>query len=268
MKFEEQLRLKLVDFYNTPVSFWEEVLGNGLHFHLGHFPRTNISLENAMQNAIKNLINLLPLRAYKKILDVGCGWGGPAFEIVEIWDAEVLGLTISEAQTHFINEKSRTLNFPVKALTIDVELFDFQNIGTFDVLWLYESLEHISDRRSLLINLHNAAHTHTKLAIAMNCRSPHINRELLYNEFMGIQKLDSASELVSLLEETGWRVLDVKDRTDLTLPVWQFWINNLKRLKESEYREIAEKLIVALQNTEELCKKKLLQSIQIVSTTV
>jgi cyclopropane fatty-acyl-phospholipid synthase-like methyltransferase len=263
MKLEEQLRLNLVDFYNIPVPFWQKVLGSELHFHLGHFPSDDIALEQSMRLAIKHLIMQMPPKNVRRVLDVGCGWGGTAFQLVEVWNAEVLGITISKEQANFINEQAYIRKSPVRALEIDAEMYDFRGIGTFDVLWLYECLEHIADRRSLLLKLHNAASETTNLAITMHCRSPHIEKELLYNEFMGIQFLDSVPDLIKLLEETGWEIVALFDRTPLTKPVWKHWAEKLQQIIEPEFGLYANKLGVALANTEELYNRGFLQSVQI-----
>lgn len=188
--------------------------------------------------------------------------------MAKIWDAEVLGLTVSKEQARFVNEQARMRKLPVKAMVIDAETYDFRGIGKFDVLWLYESLEHIADRRSLFTNIQAAARDDASLAITMHCRSPQISRDSLYNEFMGIQTLDSAQELIAILEDAAWEVLATRDCTDLTWPVWKFWAQNLEQITEPEFCEQAEKLTIALAQTEQLYKKGLLQSTQIVAKIV
>ncbi|OGP53886.1 MAG: hypothetical protein A2253_08505 [Deltaproteobacteria bacterium RIFOXYA2_FULL_55_11] len=218
-----------------------------------------------MRIAVRELGTQIPRRLVKRVLDVGCGWGGPAFELARIWKTEVLGLTSSNEQTHFINGQASLRKLPVRAMTVDVERYGFDEIGTFDVLWLYEVLEHIADRRSLFVKLCSASRVDTNLAIAMSCRSPYVSREQLYNEFLGIQPLETLPELVKMLGETGWKVLTMVDCTALTLPVWRLWLANLNKIADKKYREQTNKLTVALSNTKELYRIGKLQSVQIVA---
>ncbi|HBA39869.1 MAG TPA: hypothetical protein DCZ05_09045 [Deltaproteobacteria bacterium] len=265
LNLNKKVRANSFNLYEIPVPFWQKVLGNDLHFHLGYFPKPGTSLEDSMRIAVRELGTQIPRRLVKRVLDVGCGWGGPAFELARIWKTEVLGLTSSNEQTHFINGQASLRKLPVRAMTVDVERYGFDEIGTFDVLWLYEVLEHIADRRSLFVKLCSASRVDTNLAIAMSCRSPYVSREQLYNEFLGIQPLETLPELVKMLGETGWKVLTMVDCTALTLPVWRLWLANLNKIADKKYREQTNKLTVALSNTKELYRIGKLQSVQIVA---
>lgn len=265
MDLSVKIQKGMIELYEMPIPFWQDVLGEGLHFHLGHFPAPATSLEEAMRIAVRRLISAIPARPVERILDVGCGWGGPAFELARNWDTEVLGLTISKRQTRFMNEQADVRRAPVQAITVNVEDYDFDGIGSFDILWLYDVLEHIADRRLLFLKLHRAARKGAILAISMHCRTPHSSRELLYSDALGIQLLETSAELERMLQETGWKVLSSNDYTALTRPVWKRWADNLKPLTEGQYREEARKLGVALANTEGLYRAGMLESIQIVA---
>lgn len=254
----------MVKLYEMPIAFWQGILGKGLHFHLGHFHTTETSLDDAMVVAVRNLAAQISPKAARRVLDIGCGWGGPAFELANIWDGEVFGLTVSKRQTEFINTLARVRNVPVRAMTVDAERFAFDRIGTFDVFWLYEALEHIVNRRSLFTNLHRASLGNAHLAITTTCRAEQVLRRSVYSEFLGVQLLETVSELIDILEEDGWSVSATTDCTALTLPVWDLWIMNLRRTRVLKYRDQSEKLEAEFSALDELYRTGILQSVQIV----
>jgi 2-polyprenyl-3-methyl-5-hydroxy-6-metoxy-1,4-benzoquinol methylase len=265
MNLKKKLRENMVSLYERPISFWKKVLDHNLHFHLGHFRKHDISLEHSMLNAINDLVMLIPPKTIKRVLDVGCGWGGAAFELANRWNSEVIGLTISKRQTHYINKLAKVGHLPVQAKTVDIENYKFDTVGVFDVIWLYESLEHIVDRTSLLLNLQSASCINTHLAIAMSCRSSDVNREETCSDMLGVQPLESLSELMDMLSESGWHVIAMEDHTELTLNVWELWVNNLKRINQQGYIELAEKLIAEFNELEYLYRIGVLRSVQIVA---
>lgn len=265
MELDKEIKRNIINLYEIPISFWQRILGKELHFHLGHFHKPNTSLEDSMRIAIRTLAMQIPRKPIPRILDVGCGWGGSAFELSRMWNAEVLGLTISRQQADFINKQFEIYKLPVQAKTVDVEHYRFDDIGTFDVLWLYEVLEHISDRRALFSNLHHASCVNVSLAIAMSCRDPKADREKLVNKFLGIQRLDTVPELLKILEETGWKVVRISDCTPLTLPVWELWAENIRCITEQEYSEQANKFAVEYAHARKLYQEGALHSVQLVA---
>jgi len=79
-------------------------------YSCAYFTKDNESLEDAQQNKINHIIKKLNLKPGHKILDVGCGWGGMAFEIARQSQCEVTGISLSENQIKYCKEKAKELN--------------------------------------------------------------------------------------------------------------------------------------------------------------
>jgi len=257
--FRNRLKENTVALYELPIDFWQRVLDPGMHFHLGHFPNLHTSFEESMRLAVERLASRIPGGTATTILDVGCGWGGPAFELSRLWHAEVLGLTISHRQAAFVNSRAGEEGAPVRSEVRDVDGFDFSGIGAFDVLWLYDSFDHMINRQQLFCSLHNATRHGSCLAMATHCLAPGVSRQL-YSEFMGIQPIQTVAELTAMLEDAGWQISQIEDCTQLTLPVWRYWIRNLGAL--SQYPQ-AKRLATALARTEESYRAGMLRCIQL-----
>ena len=68
----------VADFYAGETAGWKEVLGPGMHYHFGSVdPASPIDdAEAHFRFAVRQLYPWVPVRS--RVLDVGCGWGGPA----------------------------------------------------------------------------------------------------------------------------------------------------------------------------------------------
>ena len=66
-------------------------------------------MEDAQQNKIDHIVKKLDIRKGQKILEVGCGWGGMAFEIAKQKDCEVTGISLSKNQIDYCKNKAKEL---------------------------------------------------------------------------------------------------------------------------------------------------------------
>jgi cyclopropane-fatty-acyl-phospholipid synthase len=59
------------------------------------------NLDEAQEAKLDLTCRKLGLQSGDRVLDIGCGWGGTAKFIAERYDAEVVGITVSEKQARF-----------------------------------------------------------------------------------------------------------------------------------------------------------------------
>ena len=98
------------------------------------------TLEEAQQNKLDHIIKKLDLKNGMKVLDVGCGWGGLAFEIARKSGCEVLGISLSKNQIKYATEKARELNLDNQ---VKFEYLDYRKVtGKFDRVTSVGALEH------------------------------------------------------------------------------------------------------------------------------
>ena len=85
---------------------------------------------------------------------MGSGWCGPADLLASERDADVVALTVSEAQSFYCRSRGhRTVHANAETLN----LADTFGYDSFDVSFLLESLEHISNKRDLLSRLRDVS---------------------------------------------------------------------------------------------------------------
>ena len=70
-----------VEYYDsmTPEE-WKPILGSSLNFHFGFYHHA-MSFEEGLESATHNL--LPHLTSGGRVLDLGCGWGGPATQLLK-----------------------------------------------------------------------------------------------------------------------------------------------------------------------------------------
>ena len=120
-------------FYSADVEKMAAFLGPEMHFHrglessevdelLGRSTGSPVALDEqvaprSLADAVRVLYPHIPLGA--SVLDVGCGWCGPAKLLAEERAASVRGVTIARAQAEFCRTRR-----DVKTLHADVEEAD------------------------------------------------------------------------------------------------------------------------------------------------
>jgi cyclopropane-fatty-acyl-phospholipid synthase len=99
------------------------------------------TLEEAQQNKIDHIVKKLDIKEGQKILEVGCGWGGMAFEIAKQKKCEVTGISLSKNQIEYCKRKAKELNLDNQ---VKFELIDYREVkGKYDRIF---SVGHVRTR--------------------------------------------------------------------------------------------------------------------------
>tara|TARA_B100001057_G_C22810350_1_gene935164 strand:- start:19 stop:1224 length:1206 start_codon:yes stop_codon:yes gene_type:complete len=102
------------------------------------------TLEEAQQNKINHIIKKLNIKCGQKILEVGCGWGGMAFEIARQKGCEVKGISLSKNQINYCKKKAKELNLDNQ---VSFELADYREVeGEYDRIYSVGMFEHVGKK--------------------------------------------------------------------------------------------------------------------------
>ena len=113
-------------------------------YSCAYFSKEDESLEDAQQNKINHIIKKLNLKPGKKVLDIGCGWGGMAFEIARQTQCEVKGISLSENQIKYCKNKAKELKMDNQ---VHFELCDYREIkDKFDRVVSVGAFEHFGKK--------------------------------------------------------------------------------------------------------------------------
>jgi hypothetical protein len=201
-------------FYSeNPVSSWKVVLGEDMHYHYG------AGGPEPFKQTVYNLLEFLPPNS--KILDCGCGWGGPGRLMLEEGH-RVTGVTNSKTQADYITE------FPV----VYADLHEFQPEEDYDAAIFLESCFHLTDARKVFDNLV----PRVKHILIADVVSP---GKTLFNSAFGIT-LRPKEFLFGDLHKVGYVVQKSYERLDFYHPTLKYWRNNIAKLPPEEvYGHIA-----------------------------
>ena len=83
--------------------------------------------------------------AGRKLIDIGCGWGGMSLYMAEHFDVEVTGVTLSVEQHRLAQERAEKLGLSHR---VRFELRDYRDVtGTFDRIVSIGMFEHVGRAR-------------------------------------------------------------------------------------------------------------------------
>ena len=102
------------------------------------------TLEDAQKNKINHIVKKLDIKKGQKILEIGCGWGGMAFEIAKQKSCEVKGISLSKNQINYCKNKAKELGLDNQ---VSFELADYREInGQYDRIYSVGMFEHVGKK--------------------------------------------------------------------------------------------------------------------------
>ncbi len=143
--------------YEQPVEFFTTVTGGKWNVYSCNWWDAGVTDETTSQEAKLDLFaQLMELKPGQRILDVGCGWGGPLTYLCKRYGVQGVGLTMSPKQKAFADER-------VKENEVDVQIVeshwrDFNDVEGFDAVYTDEVIVHFHDLDEYFAKVHGLLH--------------------------------------------------------------------------------------------------------------
>jgi cyclopropane-fatty-acyl-phospholipid synthase len=139
---EDQARTNV--HYEQPVEFFYAITGGEWNVYSANLWDGAVSDETASQEAKLDLVaGLAGLRPGQRILDVGCGWGGPLTYLCKRYGVRGVGLTLSPTQQQAANE--RIARHGVDAKVVVRHWREYTDGEPFDAVFTDEVIVHFND---------------------------------------------------------------------------------------------------------------------------
>ena len=130
--------------YDISEKFYDLFLDEKRQYSCAYFKSEDNTLEEAQNNKIDHIIKKLNIKSGQKILEVGCGWGGMAFEIARQKGCEVKGISLSKNQINYCKKKAKELNLDNQ---VSFELADYREVeGEYDRIYSVGMFEHVGKK--------------------------------------------------------------------------------------------------------------------------
>ncbi len=130
--------------YDVGNEFYELVLGPAMTYSCARFTDPGMGLEAAQGAKHELICRKLGLADApgRRLLDVGCGWGSMAIHAATHHGAQVVGITISEAQAELARRRVEDAGV---ADRVEIRLQDYRELGgeTFDAISSVGMSEHV-----------------------------------------------------------------------------------------------------------------------------
>ena len=215
---KERYAVMVETFYDLITDFYEYGWGRSFHFAPG---KDGASFEECIARHQHYLGEAMGLEAGMKVLDIGCGVGGPQRSLARKFGASIVGLNISEYQLGkcaMYNEEADLGEL------CSVVRGDFMAIpaedGSFDAAYHIEAIPHAPDRTAVYAEIFRVLRPGAVFAGYDWCVTPlydgaapehrDLKRRIEYGN--AISGIASFSDIADGLRAAGFELIEARDR--------------------------------------------------------
>lgn len=137
----ERDRVAVRYHYDVGNAFYRLWLDRRLQYSCAYFPTGTEDLDTAQERKLEHLCRKLRLKPGERLLDIGCGWGGLAQYAAERFDAEVVGVTLSQNQAEYARQAVERRGLR----GVSIRLQDYRDLAaeSFDKIVSVGMFEHV-----------------------------------------------------------------------------------------------------------------------------
>jgi cyclopropane-fatty-acyl-phospholipid synthase len=241
----------LIQFhYDVSNAFYALFLDPEMVYSSAYFARPDMDLAEAQLAKLDMICRRLRLKPGERLFDIGCGWGGLICHAAQHFGVQAYGVTLSQQQFDFVQEKIRRLGLQDR---VTVELRDYRSVeGTeaFDAIAQIEMFEHLGidnhdkhfERMHRLLKprgryLHQAS-TRRPTRDLSRFRKPTAYQQVITRFIFPGGELDYIGMTVTNLERHAFEVHDVENWREHFQKTLEIWTARLAANREAAEREI------------------------------
>jgi len=129
--------------YDLPPEFFLTLTGGRWNCYSSNLWDGATTETESQERKLDMLAELMQLRPGQRVLDVGCGWGGPLVYLAKRYGVRGVGLMLSAPQLTYAQERARTEGADVEFRICHWR--DFEDAETFDAVYTDEVIVHFQD---------------------------------------------------------------------------------------------------------------------------
>ena len=139
-------RKNIQHHYDVGNDFYGLWLDRNRVYSCAYFKNADDTLDIAQEQKLEHICRKLDLKSGERFLDVGCGWGGLVIWAVQHYDVRATGITLSDEQHAFANQRIKELGLEDRC---EVRLMDYRDVDesqSFDKIASVGMFEHVGKR--------------------------------------------------------------------------------------------------------------------------
>ena len=211
-------------------------------YSCAYWKQNTKTLEEAQQNKIDHIVKKLNIKNNDRILEIGCGWGGMAFEIAKRKNCEVYGVSLSNNQIKYCKSKVKKLGLENQ---VKFDLIDYRKIkGKFDKIYSVGMFEHVGKKfyKSFFKSINNLLEENGTFLLHTigSVEAPTPPNKFINKYIFPGGVVPSFSEIIKPIHKTGLIVADTETlirHYDKTLESWLERFLEKKTLIKDMYDE-------------------------------
>jgi ubiquinone/menaquinone biosynthesis C-methylase UbiE len=230
--------------YDAFADLLDQLWGENLHHGYWNDASGDVSLEDATNRLTDKLAGMLPIEPGDRLLDLGCGIGGPAIRLAAAHDIEVTGISISQRQVERANDRTAAAGL---AGRLSFQFADAMDLPfpdeSFDIVWALESLHHMPDRWHAVRQAVRVLRPGGWMAIGdfmliPSADGPEADAARVDQASKGVLSVVGLDEYLSSIRAAGLVPEATEDVSDGTRPSWGKAAERFKAIREQAERHI------------------------------
>ena len=132
--------------YDVGNEFYGLWLDKNRVYSCAYFKKPDDSLDLAQEQKLDHICRKLELKAGKRFLDIGCGWGGLVLWATQHYGVKALGITLSQEQHAYATERIEAMGLEGRC---EVRLMDYRDVPEdqpYDTIASVGMFEHVGKR--------------------------------------------------------------------------------------------------------------------------
>lgn len=226
-------------YYDVTADLYAQLWGDDIHLGYwdeGERPRGAADRAPATERLIRELVAFAGIAPGARVLDVGCGHGGPALYLAGRLGCEIDGITLSAEQVSRATARAAEEGLSTRTgFRVADVLGGGIEPGRYDVVWAMESLMHIPDRPAFFEVALRALRPGGVLALntwgvrdgALDPAEADLVRRILHNQVL--PSLDSIEAHHRMAEAAGFTQVRTADWSAQTAGSWDLEFAQLEQ---------------------------------------
>ena len=145
----ERDRKAVTYHYDVSNDFFQLWLDRNLVYSCGYFHSADEELDSAQERKLDYICRKLRLREGRRLLDIGCGWGGLVIHAASRYGVDATGVTLSRPQAQLANERIAQVGLTGRAR---VHVMDYResrppDAHAYDAIASVGMFEHVGEAR-------------------------------------------------------------------------------------------------------------------------